>query len=54
MTKLFLAVAATALLATAGCAAPAAHLATGDTGVNSPLAQAMQNAGTASYVKQGH
>jgi hypothetical protein len=37
-----LAIAIVTLLGVGGCAAPAAHLVTGDTGVGSPLMQAMQ------------
>jgi hypothetical protein len=43
--------AAVALMMLAGCAAPAAHIATGDTGADSPLMHAMQ-APDAGYAKQ--
>lgn len=41
-----------ALVTLAGCAAPAAHMATGDTGADSPLLHALQ-APEAGYAKQG-
>jgi hypothetical protein len=50
-TQKRLAIAVLTLLATAGCAAPAARLVTGDTGVGSPLIQAMQAPETA-YTKK--
>lgn len=46
--------AAIATAALAGCASPMAHLATSNTGADSPLAQAMQADDHGSYTKQTH
>lgn len=49
-----LALVAAAILAAAGCASPVSLKATGVSGANSPIAQAMQQAARATFSKQAN